>query len=193
MACGFPQEGIEDLPSFRVSALDRQNAFPNGSLNHRKGGVKALRDWFEQIKTLGKANSMALYEHTFLARQDISSQQAEALADQYKAVLEENGGSVSKTENWGLRTAAYRIQKNRKCHYIHMNVDAPASALAEMERQMRINEDILRFMTIRVEEHEEGQSAMMKKSDRDDRPRRNDRDDRPRRDAADTAPESEGE
>lgn len=140
---------------------------------------------------------MALYEHTFLARQDISSQQAEALADQYKTVLEENGGSVSKTENWGLRTAAYRIQKNRKCHYIHMNVDAPASAMAEMERQMRINEDILRIMTIRVEEHEEGPSAMMKKSDRDDRPRRNDREDRPRRDApapaADAAPASEGE
>ncbi len=142
---------------------------------------------------------MALYEHTFLARQDISSQQAEALADQYKNVLEENGGSVGKIENWGLRTAAYRIQKNRKCHYIHMNVDAPAAAMAEMERQMRINEDILRIMTIRVEEHEEGPSAMMKKSDRDDRPRRNDREDRPRRDApapvadAEAAPASEGE
>lgn len=124
---------------------------------------------------------MALYEHTFLARQDISAQQAEALADQFKGVLEENGGSISKTENWGLRTAAYRIQKNRKCHYIHMNVDAPAAAMAEMERQMRINEDILRYMTIRVEEHEEGPSAMMRKSDRDDRQRR-DRDDRPKRD-----------
>ena len=117
---------------------------------------------------------MALYEHTFLARQDISAQQAEALAEQFKGVLEENGGSVGKVENWGLRTAAYRIQKNRKCHYIHMNVDAPASALSEMERQMRIHEDILRYMTIRVEEHEDGPSAMMKKADRDDRPRRND-------------------
>jgi len=124
---------------------------------------------------------MALYEHTFLARQDISSQQAEALAEQFKSILEDNGGSVGKVENWGLRTAAYRIQKNRKCHYIHMNVDAPAPAIAEMERQMRINEDVLRFMTIRVEEHEEGPSAMMKKSDRDDRPRRGDRDDRPPR------------
>ncbi len=119
---------------------------------------------------------MALYEHTFLARQDISAQQAEALADQFKGVLEENGGKVGKVENWGLKTAAYRIQKNRKCHYIHMNVDAPAPAIAEMERQMRIHEDILRYMTIRVEEHEEGPSAMMKKSDRDDRPRRSDRD-----------------
>ncbi len=123
---------------------------------------------------------MALYEHTFLARQDISSQQAEALADQFKGILEENGGKVGKVENWGLRTAAYRIQKNRKCHYIHMNVDAPAAALAEMERQMRINEDILRYMTIRVEEHDEEPSAIMKKSDREDRPRR-DRDDRPPR------------
>ena len=123
---------------------------------------------------------MALYEHTFLARQDISAQQAEALADQFKTVLEENGGNVGKVENWGLRTAAYRIQKNRKCHYIHMNVDAPAAAVSEMERQMRIHEDVLRYMTIRVEEHEEGPSAMMKKSDRDDRPRR-DRDDRPPR------------
>jgi len=123
---------------------------------------------------------MALYEHTFLARQDISSQQAEALADQFKGILEDNGGKVGKVENWGLRTSAYRIQKNRKCHYIHMNVDAPASALAEMERQMRINEDVLRYMTIRVEEHDEEPSAMMKKSDREDRPRR-DRDDRPPR------------
>ncbi len=120
---------------------------------------------------------MALYEHTFLARQDISAQQAEALADQFKTVLEENGGSVGKVENWGLRTAAYRIQKNRKCHYIHMNVDAPSAAVSEMERQMRIHEDVLRYMTICVEEHEEGPSAMMKKSDRDGRPRR-DREDR---------------
>ncbi|MEM7216059.1 MAG: 30S ribosomal protein S6 [Pseudomonadota bacterium] len=118
---------------------------------------------------------MALYEHTFLARQDISVQQAEALAEQFKGVLEENGGSVGKVENWGLRTSAYRIQKNRKCHYIHMNVDAPASAISEMERQMRIHEDILRYMTIRVEELDEEPSAMMKKSDRDDRPRRDDR------------------
>lgn len=136
---------------------------------------------------------MALYEHTFLARQDISAQQAEALADQFKGVLEENGGSVGRVENWGLKTAAYRIQKNRKCHYIHMNVDAPSPAVAEMERQMRIHEDILRYMTIRVEEHEDGPSAMMKKHDRDDRPRRNDRDDRPRRDDRDQKPESRGE
>ncbi|MBL4599591.1 MAG: 30S ribosomal protein S6 [Rhizobiaceae bacterium] len=125
---------------------------------------------------------MALYEHTFLARQDISAQQAEALVEHFTAVLVDNGGTVSKVENWGLRNSAYRIQKNRKAHYLHMNVDAPSAALAEMERQMRIHEDILRYMTIRVEELEDGPSAMMKKSDRDDRrPRGGDRDSRPPR------------
>ncbi|MBL4890743.1 MAG: 30S ribosomal protein S6 [Rhizobiaceae bacterium] len=125
---------------------------------------------------------MALYEHTFLARQDISSQQAEALVEHFSKVLTENGGTISKVENWGLRNSAYRIAKNRKAHYLHLNVDAPAPALAEMERQMRIHEDILRYLTIRVEELEDGPSAMMKKSDRDDRrPRHNDRDSRPPR------------
>ena len=106
---------------------------------------------------------MALYEHTFLARQDISGQQAEALVDHFKGVLEENGGSVGKIENWGLRTAAYKINKNRKAHYLHINVDAPPAAIAEMERQMRIHEDILRYLTIRVDAHDEEPSAMMKK------------------------------
>jgi len=119
---------------------------------------------------------MALYEHTFLARQDISGQQAEALVEHFKAILEEGGGSVGKVENWGLRTAAYRINKNRKAHYLHMNVDAPSAAVSEMERQMRIHEDILRYLTIRVDAHEDEPSAMMKKSDRDDR--RGGRDDR---------------
>ena len=132
---------------------------------------------------------MPLYEHTFLARQDISGQQAEALVEQFKGVLEENGAKVGKIENWGLRTAAYRIQKNRKAHYLHLHVDGPPAALAEMERQMRIHEDILRYMTIRVEEHDDEPSAMMKKNDHDDRPRRNDRDDRPSRAPAPAAEE----
>ncbi len=133
---------------------------------------------------------MALYEHTFLARQDISGQQAEALVEQYKTVLEENGGKVGKVENWGLRTATYRINKNRKAHYLHMNVDAPAAAVAEMERQMRINDDILRYLTIRVEEHNEEPSEMMKKGDRDDR--RGGRDDRnSNRSAAPSSPKAE--
>jgi len=124
---------------------------------------------------------MALYEHVFLARQDVSSQQVETLVEQFKGILEANGGSVGRVENWGLKSLSYRMNKNRKAHYTLMDIDAPAPAVQEMERQMRINEDILRYMTIRVEEHEEGPSVMMQKRDRDDRPRRGDRDDRPRR------------
>ena len=124
---------------------------------------------------------MPLYEHTFMARQDISGQQAEALVEHFKGVLEEHGGTVGKVENWGLKSIAYRVNKNRKAHYLHLNLDAPAAAIFEMERQMRIHEDILRYMTIRVDEHEEGPSAMMKKNDRDGRPHRSDRDDRPPR------------
>ena len=120
---------------------------------------------------------MALYEHIFMARQDVSSQQVDALVEHFKGVLEANGGSVGKIENWGLKTLPYRVNKNRKAHYALMNVTAPSEAINEMERQMRLHEDVLRYMTVRVEEHEEGPSAMMKKSDREDRPRR-DRDDR---------------
>ncbi|KAB2667013.1 30S ribosomal protein S6 [Brucella tritici] len=121
---------------------------------------------------------MALYEHVLLARQDISQQQVDALVEQYKGVLEANGGKVGKVESWGLRPLTYRIKKNRKAYYTLVNIDAPAAAVAEMERQMRINEDVLRFLTVRVEEHEEGQSAMLTR--RDDR-RERDGDDRPRR------------
>ena len=124
---------------------------------------------------------MALYEHVFLARQDISGQQVEALVEQFKGILESNGGSVGRVQNWGLKSLTYRINKNRKAHYTLMDIDAPADAVKEMERQMRINEDVLRYMTIRVDEHEEGPSAMMQKRDRDDRGRRGDRDDRPPR------------
>lgn len=121
---------------------------------------------------------MALYEHVLLARQDMTQQQVDALVEQLKGVLEENDGKVSKVENWGLRPLTYRINKNRKAYYTLLNIDASPAAVAEMERQMRINEDVLRFMTIRVEEHEEGQSAMLAR--RDDRRERDD--DRPRRD-----------
>ena len=115
---------------------------------------------------------MALYEHIFLARQDVSAQQVDQMIEQFKGLLEENGGSVAKTENWGLKSLSYRIRKNRKAHYALMNIDAPSAAVQEMERQMRINEDILRFQTVRVEEHEEGPSVMLQKRDRDDRPQR---------------------
>ena len=121
---------------------------------------------------------MALYEHIFLARQDVSAQQVDQMIEQFKGLLEENGGSVAKTENWGLKSLSYRIRKNRKAHYALMNIDAPSAAVQEMERQMRINEDILRFQTVRVEEHEEGPSVMLQKRDRDDRPSRGDRNER---------------
>ena len=111
---------------------------------------------------------MALYEHIFLARQDVSPQQVEELTNQLTEVLAQGGGKVTKNEYWGLKSLSYRIKKNRKAHYSLLNIDAPAPAVAEMERQMRINEDILRFMTVRVDELEEGPSAMLQKRDRDD-------------------------
>ena len=116
---------------------------------------------------------MALYETVFIARQDISSAQAETLAETYTQMIVDNGGSVVKTEHWGLKTLAFRMNKNRKGHYVLFNIDAPSAAVLEMERNMRINEDVLRYMSIRVDEHEEGPSAMMRKADRD-----RDRDDR---------------
>lgn len=111
---------------------------------------------------------MALYEHIFLARQDVSQQQVEELTAALTEILAQGGGKVTKNEYWGLKGLSYRIRKNRKAHYTLLNIEAPAPAVAEMERQMRINEDILRFMTIRVDELEEGPSAMMQKRDRDD-------------------------
>jgi small subunit ribosomal protein S6 len=117
---------------------------------------------------------MPLYEHVFLARQDVSSQQVEALVEQFKNVIAQGGGTVGKVESWGLKSTAYRIKKNRKAHYTLMNIDAPAAAVAEMERQMRINEDVIRFLTLRVDEHETEPSAMMQKRDRD-----RERDERP--------------
>lgn len=116
---------------------------------------------------------MALYEHVFLARQDLSPQQVETLIEQYKGVIEANGGKVGRVENWGLKSLAYRINKNRKAYFALMDIDAPSAAVKEMERQMGLSEDILRFMTVRVEQHEEGPSAMMQR--RDDRGERGDR------------------
>ena len=126
---------------------------------------------------------MALYEHVFLARQDLSAQQVDALVEQYKGVIAENGGSVGRVENWGLKSLTYRIKKNRKAYYTLMDVTAPAAAIHEMERQMGLSEDVLRFMTIKVEAHEEGASAMMQK--RDDREREGRFGDRPRGDRGD--------
>lgn len=128
---------------------------------------------------------MPYYESVFIARQDITPAQVEGLTETFEKVITDAGGSIAKRESWGLRTMAYKIRKNRKGHYILLNIDAPATAVHEMERQMRINEDILRYMTLRVDEMEEGPSAIMRNKDRDDRPRR---DRGPRRDFGDNAP-----
>jgi small subunit ribosomal protein S6 len=137
---------------------------------------------------------MALYEHVFLARQDLAQAQVDALAATATSIVETNGGKVVKTETWGLRTLAYKIAKNRKAHYVMLEFDAPGTVIAELERQTQINEDIIRYMSIKVDAHEVGPSAMMRKqerSDRDDRPSRGDREDRPRRDRDDRAPRGE--
>jgi small subunit ribosomal protein S6 len=120
---------------------------------------------------------MPLYEHVFLARQDLAQAQVDALAENATKILADNGGKVMKTETWGLKSLAYRIAKNRKAHFVMLDVDAPAPAIAELERQTNINEDVIRFMTIRVDEHEAGPSAMMRR-DRSGRGDRNDRGDR---------------
>ena len=126
---------------------------------------------------------MPLYEHVFMARQDVSSQQVDALVEQFKGVIEQNGGKIAKEEYWGVKSLSYRIKKNRKAHMTLFNIDAPPAAINEIERQERLNEDVLRYLTIRVESHEEGPSAMMRKADRDreERGERGDRGDRPRR------------
>ena len=142
---------------------------------------------------------MALYEHVFLARQDLSPQQIDALVEQYKGVITAGGGSVGRVENWGLKSLTYRVKKNRKAYYTLMDINAPAAAVKEVERQEGLSEDILRFLTIKVEAHEEGPSAMMQKRDRDDRGDRpfGDRDRGPRsfgdRDRGDRGPRSFGD
>ncbi|MBT4007527.1 MAG: 30S ribosomal protein S6 [Rhodospirillales bacterium] len=113
---------------------------------------------------------MPLYENVFIARQDITSSQAEALAETFSEIVVKSGGTVSKKEAWGLRNLAYRVKKNRKGHYTLLNIDGPPAAISEMERNMRIHDDVLRFLTIRVDELEEGPSPILK--GRDERPAR---------------------
>lgn len=113
---------------------------------------------------------MALYEHVFIARQDLSNAQAEGLVEHFGQILADNGGNVVDSEYWGLRTLAYKIHKSRKGHYGYMRTDSPAPAVAEMERLMRLHDDVMRVLTIKVDEHEEGPSAIVQaKSSRDDR------------------------
>ncbi len=134
---------------------------------------------------------MALYEHVFLARQDLAQAQVDAMAEAVSKIVSDHNGKVVKTETWGLRGMAYKIAKNRKAHYVLLDIDAPAGVVAELERQTAINEDIIRYMTIKVDAHEAGPSVMMRKSERSERGGRGerggreggrDRDDRPRRD-----------
>jgi len=136
---------------------------------------------------------MALYEHVFLARQDLAQAQVDALAEIATKIIQDNDGRVVKTETWGLRSLAYKIAKNRKAHYVMLEIDAPGSVVVELERQIQINEDIIRYMTVKVDELEAGPTVMMRKSERDrerrgdreggrgDRPDRGDRGDRPER------------
>jgi small subunit ribosomal protein S6 len=120
---------------------------------------------------------MPLYENVFIARQDISGAQVDALADTFTQLIAEQGGEIKKREYWGLRNLAYRMNKNRKGHYMLFNIDAPAPAIAELERTMRINEDVVRYLTLRVDALEEAPSAVMQsRGSREDRPRRSDRD-----------------
>lgn len=147
---------------------------------------------------------MPLYEHIFMSRQDVSSQQVETMTEEFTKIIEDAGGKITKTEQWGVRPLAYKIKKNRKAHYTLLNIDSAHPPVAEMERQQQINSDILRFVTFKVEEHETEPSAALRKSDRDDRrggrggdrggPRRDrgPREDRgPRQDAAPAAPAAE--
>ena len=115
---------------------------------------------------------MPYYEHVFLARQDLSQAQVDALAAAATDIVEQGKGKVTKTETWGLKNLAYKIDRNRKAHFVLLNIEAPGDVIAELERQNRINEDIIRYLTVRVDELEEGPSAMMRKNDRERRRRR---------------------
>jgi small subunit ribosomal protein S6 len=189
--CGLAQDRAKN-PASCVSAFDRSGS-----------GLDGLEGLSAGVSSNEERLIMALYEHVFIARQDVTAQQVETLTEQFKALIATHGGSVSKVEPWGLKSLAYRINKNRKAHFTLMNISAPSSAIQELERQMSLNEDVMRFLTLRVDEHEAGPSAMLRKredSDRDERggggrPPRGDRDrgdrgdrpDRPRRPRDDSA------
>lgn len=143
---------------------------------------------YEMRHKLMNGDSMPLYEHVMIARQDLSNTQAEGLIEHFSTVLSDNGGKVVEHEYWGVKTMAYKINKNRKGHYAFLRSDAPAAAVQEMERLMRLHDDVMRVLTIKVDAHEEGPSVQMqKRDDRErgdrggDRPDRGDRGDRPRR------------
>jgi len=119
-----------------------------------------------------KGISMPLYEHVFLARQDLSQAQVDALAASATEIVEAHQGKVTKTETWGLKNLAYKIKRNRKAHFVLLNIEAPAGTVAELERQTAINEDVIRWLTVRVDELEAGPSVQMRKQDRERTKRR---------------------
>ena len=140
-------------------------------------------------ETIRRETKLSYYEHVFIARQDVSAPQVDGLTEDFAKLIEDQGGKVTKKEYWGLRSLSYKIKKNRKGHYVLMNLDAAPDAVLEMERQMRLNEDVLRYLTIRVDELEEGPSVIMQRgSARDERPRRGGRDDRPQHSAKADSP-----
>src|ERR1700710_2692078 len=145
-------------PGVPCSRLLSIRAFPEGLEGLRAG----QRKWDHR-----KGHFMPLYEHVFLARQDLSAQQVEELTTTLSGVITQMGGTIAKNEYWGVKSLSYRMRKNRKAHMTLLNIDAKPEVLTEVERQERLNEDVLRYLTIRVEEHEEGPSAMMRKVDRD--------------------------
>jgi small subunit ribosomal protein S6 len=151
------------------------------------GRGKMVTPTYEMRHKLMNGDSMPLYEHVMIARQDLSNTQAEGLIEHFSTVLSDNGGKVVEHEYWGVKTMAYKINKNRKGHYAFLRSDAPATAVQEMERLMRLHDDVMRVLTIKVDAHEEGPSVQMQKrddrerGDRSDRPDRGDRGDRPRR------------
>jgi small subunit ribosomal protein S6 len=174
----------EIIPPSRVSAFELSfSSLSHGIIPKKRS--KGLAP--ERLAATERRKTMPLYEHVYLARQDISPQQVEALTGQFKAIVTSLGGTVGKTEYWGVKSLAYRIKKNRKAHFTLLNIDAPPAAIAELERQQGINEDILRILTLRVDELEEGPSAQLRKRDDDDRGGerrggpRGDRGDRPER------------
>ena len=124
---------------------------------------------------------MPLYEHVLIARQDLSNAQAEGLIEHFSTVIADNGGKIVDHEYWGVKTMAYKINKNRKGHYAYLRSDAPAAAVLEMERLARLHDDVMRVLTIRVEKHEDGPSVQMQKRDERERGDRGDRGDRPER------------
>jgi small subunit ribosomal protein S6 len=147
-----------------------QSKKAGGALHQR---CRSASDRQQSERTRG----MALYEHVFLARQDLSQAQVDALAAQATEIVEANNGKVTKVETWGLKSLAYKIERNRKAHFVLLNIEAPGNVVAELERQTRINEDVIRYLTIRVDEHEAGPSVMMRKNERE-RKRRETREER---------------